>query len=84
MDIVFRLHSVHSLIKLHYLQSNDFYTLSQRFEVWNRGRSISIVAQKYTAYDHFQGTGSYGEKILAEYEQIRTLSLALGLPCHNW
>ena len=23
---------------------------------------MSIVDQKYTAYDHFQGIGSYGEK----------------------
>ena len=60
--------------------------VDQRIEVWNCGWGMSIVDQKYTAYDHFQGIGSYGEKKKnkrTKYEQIRTFRLVLGLPCHN-
>ena len=39
-----------------------FSHVDQRIEVWNRGRSMPIVYQKYTAYVHFQGTGLYSKK----------------------
>ena len=46
---------------------------------------VGFSNQKYTAYDHFQGTGSYGKKKQTKrtkYEQIRTLGFTLGLPRH--
>ena len=60
-----------------------FSHVDQRIEVWNRGRSMSIVYQKYTAYDHFQGTGLYSKKKikLTKYKQIRTLRFTSWLRC---
>ena len=68
--------------------------LEPAFLAWWYGTRIELVYfelvgfsdQKYTAYDHFQGTGSYGKKKKkrnrTKYEQIRTLGFPFGLPCH--